>query len=259
MAAECTGAGETHNHRMFRPIHGGRLQQALHTLATRLPSQCTVCRTWPSEPVCEACVAQFAQPLARCGTCALPLPEGAPHCVACLAHPPPLDACFAAVSYGYPWSELITSFKFKSHPGWARAMAVLLRSMPFVEPALDQADWVLPLPLSQQRLQARGYNQAWELACQLAPDKRRRDARLLLRIADTAPQSGLSRAARLRNLRSAFAVDPLRSTLLKARRIVLVDDVMTSGATLHAAALALRAAGASHITGLVFARTDAPS
>ncbi len=110
------------------------------------------------------------------------------------------------------------------------------------------------MPLSRQRLQQRGYNQAWELARQLAPGKASPD--LLLRIRDTPPQSALPRAERLRNVKAAFAVDPLRQTEVRGKRVVLMDDVMTSGASLFAAAQALRDAGAAHITGLVLARTE---
>ena len=123
-----------------------------------------------------------------------------------------------------------------------------------MEPALDGADLVLPLPLSRARLQSRGFNQALLLARQLAPLKT--DSRLLLRIRDTPPQSALKRAERLSGVSGAFAVDPLQSVRLKGARVVLVDDVMTSGATLFEAARVLRAAGAAHITGLVIARTE---
>jgi predicted amidophosphoribosyltransferase len=81
-------------------------------------------------------------------------------------------------------------------------------------------------------------------------------ADLLLRIRHTPPQHGLSRAERLKNVRGAYAVDPLKASLLQGRRVVLVDDVMTTGASLREAAHALRAAGAMHITGMAFARTD---
>jgi predicted amidophosphoribosyltransferase len=99
-----------------------------------------------------------------------------------------------------------------------------------------------------------GFNQALLLAQHLAP--RRTDARLLLRTRHTPAQSELKRAERLRNVQGVFAVEPLRAHELRDRRVVLVDDVMTSGASLHAASLALRQAGAAHITALVFARTE---
>ncbi len=223
-------------------------------LQDALPSQCMVCHAWPSQSICEACVNRFAQPKERCQTCALSVPPGVLQCGQCIKNPPPLDRCLAAVPYDYPWSDLIIGYKFHQHPGRAGALALLLRSTPWVEPALEAADLVLPMPLSLPRLQTRGYNQALLLARQLAPGKT--DHRLLLRIKDTPPQSTLSRAERLDGLRHAFALDPMRYSLVKDARLVLVDDVMTSGATLFAAASVLRAAGAAHITGLVIARTE---
>ena len=219
-----------------------------------LPSQCLVCRAWPSQPVCEACVAQFAQPLPRCQTCALHVPADVTHCGACVKNPPPLDACIAAVTYAYPWSDLIVDYKFNQWVGRAGAFSLLLRSTPWVEPALEAADYVLPMPLSTQRLQTRGFNQALVLARQLSPDKT--DSRLLLRIKDTPPQSTLNRRERLSSMTHAFAVDPQYFKHIKGARLVLLDDVMTSGASLYSAATALRAAGASHITAIVLARTQ---
>jgi ComF family protein len=184
----------------------------------------------------------------------MPVPAAVRQCGACLKAPPPLDACLAAVSYAFPWSDLISRFKFREHTGLAVSFAVLLRSTPWVEPALDAADLVLPMPLATARLQQRGFNQAQLLVKQLAADKL--DSRLLLRIKDTAPQSLLTRAQRLGGLHDAFAVDPLQASRLRAKRVVLVDDVMTSGASLFATARVLRAAGAAHITGIVIARTE---
>lgn len=224
------------------------------SLSSALPGQCAVCHAWPAQPVCSSCVTRFAQPQPRCQTCALPVPAGISRCGACLKSPPPLDACLAAVGYTYPWSELIARYKFGDMPGWSATLAGLLRSMPWVEPALEAADLLLPVPLSRQRLQQRGYNQALELARQLAPAKAAPG--LLLRIRDTPPQSSLQRAERLRNVQGAFAVEPLRQTEVRGKRVVLIDDVMTSGASLFAAAQALRDAGAAHITGLVLARTE---
>jgi ComF family protein len=228
----------------------------LQGLSARLPSQCRVCRSWPAQVVCEGCVNRFAQPQPRCSSCALPVPAGVTQCGACIATPPPLNACLAAVSYDYPWSRLVVNFKFHAEPGLAAAFALLLRSTPWVEPALETADTLLPMPLSRERLRSRGFNQALLLAQQLAPDKSR--AEWLLRLRDTPPQSSLGRAERLRSLDGAFAVEPRQAARLVGQRVVLVDDVMTSGASLWAAARVLRQAGAAHITGLVVARTPEP-
>jgi ComF family protein len=175
-------------------------------------------------------------------------------CGACIVTPPPLDACLAAVPYAYPWSSLVADFKFRQHPGWAGSFAQLLRATPWVEPALDAADWLIPMPLSPQRLRERGYNQAQVLACAL--DAAKVAHQVLLRIVDTPPQRTLPRNERLRAVQHAFAVDPLQAHRIAQRRVVLLDDVMTSGASLHAAAVALRQAGAAHITALVLARTE---
>lgn len=229
-------------------------RQLLQGISRRLPSQCAVCHTWPAQPVCEACVAAFAQPHTRCRTCALPVPDGVAQCGACITHPPALDACYAAVSYAYPWSRLVADFKFRQHPGWATSFARLLRAAPWVEPALDVADALIPMPMSQERLRERGYNQAQLLARAL--DAAKVHDTLLLRVRDTPAQHALDRSERLRNLEGAFLVDPLRVSDVRDRHLLLVDDVMTSGASLTAAALALRQAGAATVSAVVLARTE---
>ncbi len=240
---------------MERHEYIGRVfRQLIQGISQRIPSQCAVCHAWPSQPVCEACVSAFAQPRHRCLTCALIVPADVRQCGTCIVTPPPLDTCLAAVAYAYPWSRLIADFKFQQHPGWAQTFAQLLRAAPWVEPALEAADLVIPMPLSRQRLQDRGYNQAHVLACALDASKVAHG--VLLRMVDTPPQRTLSRNERLHAVRQAYAVDPLRTHQLAQRRIVLLDDVMTSGASLHAAARALRQAGAAHITALVLARTE---
>jgi ComF family protein len=158
------------------------------------------------------------------------------------------------VAYAYPWSNLVADFKFRDQTGLTRAFATLLRATPWVEPALDAADLLLPMPLSSAKLARRGYNQALLLALELSPAKVKRE--ILLRIQDTPAQHTLKRAQRLNALDHAFAVDPLKADQVQGMRVVIVDDVMTTGASLYAAARVLRAAGASHVTGLVFARTE---
>ena len=217
------------------------------------PSACAVCRSWPAQPLCTACREQFAQPMHRCGTCARELLPGHRRCGRCLTQAAPLDACFAAVAYRYPWSELIASFKFRGQPGLAGQLAPLMLATEGVPALLAQAQIVLPMPLFSARLAERGYNQALLLARALAPQTTR--AGVLLRVRDTAPQLALDRAARITNMQHAFAVDPSLIARVAQRRVVLVDDVMTSGASLYAAANALRQAGAASIGAVVLART----
>jgi ComF family protein len=160
----------------------------------------------------------------------------------------------AAVSYTFPWTGCIARFKFQADPSLARALAHLMRHAPWVEPALDAATLVVPMPLSPTRLRERGFNQALELARHLAPHKTH--AHTLLRRGDSAHQVGASRQERLDHVRDAFWVAPERVSAVRGQRVVLVDDVMTTGASMNEAARALRVAGAVHITGLVLARTE---
>jgi ComF family protein len=157
------------------------------------------------------------------------------------------------VDYAWPWRDLVARFKFRQQPGWDRQLAWLMRSATGAEDALHDADGVLPMPLSRERLAERGYNQSWLLARRLAPDKA--DPLLLLRIRHTPAQRTLPRSGRLANLQGAFAVNPLRAGEVRGRRLLLVDDVMTSGASLHTAAQVLLQAGATQVIALVLART----
>ena len=182
---------------------------------------------------------------------------GVSRCGACVSNPPPLDACHAACAYEWPWPECIAEFKFRGNAGLASPLATLLRSAPWIEAAIEQADIVLPMPLTTARLRERGFNQAHELAKRLAPAATHPG--ILLRTRESTAQSSLTRAERLRNLRGIFALEPLRATAVRNRRVVLVDDVMTTGASVFTAAEVLRRGGAAHITAIVLARTDPPA
>ncbi len=244
------------------------LPSLLAHAARALPSQCMVCRAWGRDRVCSACTSRFARPVARCATCALPLAGDAAQCGECLLHPSALDACIAVVDYGYPWDGLLAQLKFNGqgqsggagpNASVARAVADTMRPLAAVQTALQRADFIVPIPLSAQRLRQRGFNQALEIAKHVlgtgAVARAKLRPHMLLRTRDTAPQVGLPRAERLRNMRHAFAVEPVLASQIQGARLVLVDDVTTTTATLCAAALALRAAGSAHVTGLVFART----
>lgn len=218
------------------------------------PARCAVCGRWPARALCGDCVQRFGQPLHRCLRCALPLPADVPTCGACLRDPPPLDACFAAVPYAYPWSGLVGRFKFGGHPGWGKVLGERMAATPGVPEAVAGADLLLPMPLARGRLAGRGFNQAVLLARAL--DSRRTRTGLLLRLRETDSQTTLDRRDREANVRGAFGVEPLRAAEVRAASILLVDDVMTSGASLHAAARALRQAGAARVAAVVLARTE---
>ena len=217
-------------------------------------SVCSICQAWPAQAICSACIERFAQPLARCPICALP---GFAHpCPSCCASPPAWDQALCAVDYSFPWDACVARLKFTGDSASAADLAHVMHHAPGVEPALEWADAVLPMPLSRERLRERGFNQALELARHLSPGKTIRDA--LLRIRHTPTQASLPRAERLGNLIGTMVVHPAHANALHRRRVVLIDDVMTTGSSLQTAALALRQVGVQHITAVVFARTDTP-
>jgi ComF family protein len=223
------------------------------------PSQCEVCRGWDSQRVCTRCVDRFARPTARCQHCALALGAAANDCGDCLRDPPPFSATVCGVDYGFPWNHLIGAFKFQGQVDLATPLAERLHAA-VLSAALVPPDVVLPVPLSRERLAARGYNQAWELARRVATAQRLpRRASVLLRTLDTAPQAELGRKERQRNLRAAFVVDPQQRRWLSGRRVALVDDVMTTGATLREATSTLLRAGAVDVQAWVLARTPLPA
>ena len=185
------------------------------------------------------------------------LPSTAPvgaRCGRCLREPPPWTRAIAALDYAYPWDRLLASLKF--HDGlellpWAAA--TLARA---VGAATSHADVVLPVPLAGPRLRERGYNQAWELA-RGAARARALPARAdwLERVIDTPHQLALPREQRAANLRGAFALTTAGREQLAGRRVALVDDVLTTGATLAEASRMLLAAGAVEVEVWVLART----
>jgi ComF family protein len=230
----------------------------LHRLP--LPTLCAVCRTWGREAVCPDCCGQYARLLPRCPQCALALAPGLALCSRCTeAGPGPLAQCVARVSYEWPWVDVVAQFKFRAQPAWAHALAQLMLQNPLAHDLLTQADGLLPIPLSPARQAERGYNQAWELVREL-----QRACGLpalptaLLHRETRQVQHELGRAARLAHAQQAFAVDPRQRSAIKGRHWVLVDDVLTTGATLQAAARHLLDAGAARVSALVFARTPAP-
>ena len=259
-----SSAGNSKGH-TSRPLWHRWQQQASQfasRLCDRLPGPCLVCRRWPSPWLCSDCAAICAPAATcRCSRCALPLPSTSQVCPACLLDPLPLRHCHAAVDYSPPWSGMAQQFKYHQHLAWARPMAQLMLQAPHARQLLQQADLVLAVPLSAMRLRERGYNQALQLARALqreAPGSAPLHVNWLLRLADTPAQAQLGRAARLRNLRHAFAIEPRHTAAIRGKQVLLVDDVMTTGATLAAVSNMLLAHGASAVDAMVFARTPLP-
>lgn len=229
----------------------------------RCAGQCAVCRAWSHQTICETCLALYARPQARCWTCAARLPPEAlgrpqPQCGRCLREPPPLDRTVAALDYAFPWDGLLQHFKYHQaldlRESLLERLNTALNAADVVEP-----DWLLPVPVSNERLRERGYNQSHELARALARRRVLRcDPEMLLRVRHNERQAGLKLEARAANVRGVFAVDPLRLPRLRGCTVALLDDVMTSGATLYELAGVLLQAGVMSVQAWVVARTPEP-
>jgi ComF family protein len=222
------------------------------------PNRCAVCRAYTAGAharVCTDCIDRFAAPRPRCSRCALQCAGGGSRdCGNCLRMPPSWSRAIAACDYGYPWDRLLTDFKFHAALDLLPALAGLLASR--LPPEAADVDLLLPVPLSPARWRERGYNQAGLLAGQLAKRLHRPcSADALLRVSDTPHQIALPRERRAANVRGAFAIAP--GARLQGRRIALIDDVMTTGATLGELARVLLEGGAADVEVWVFARTPA--
>lgn len=226
-----------------------------------LPPRCALCMAALADgagPLCPGCRADLADNAPCCARCAEPLAHEAPLCGRCLKRPPPFDAAFAGFRYAWPLDGLVTRFKFGGDLAAGRALATLLagrvRAGALPRPAL-----LVPVPLHDARLRRRGHDQALELARDLGRELRLPVAAgLLRRIRATAAQTDLDATARRRNVRGAFELDARALARLGAGErpghLALVDDVMTTGATLSECARLLRRAGFGRIDVWVVAR-----
>jgi ComF family protein len=216
-------------------------------LTPLLPQSCLLCAADSSNALlCPDCASGLPSlPAGLCPACALPTPNGET-CGACLKRPPHFDATVAAFAYAFPVDKLVQQLKYSHRLAIADFFAATL-----FDRGLPAADLVIPLPLSGKRLRSRGFNQSVEIARPLA---RALEIPLLLdgcaRVIDTVPQTMLPWKERRRNVHHAFEC----SVDLTNKSVIVVDDVMTTGATLDEFARVLKDHGAARVTAVVVAR-----
>jgi ComF family protein len=243
----------------------GLWRAAGHCVDSLLPPQCPLCRGFVDRPhkLCAACFGQMtfitAPHCLRCGLAFATMGEAGPQgeCLGCLRRPPHFERARAALRYDAAAQPLILPFKHADRTELAPVLAAMMARAG--APLLAEADAILPVPLHRRRLIARRYNQAALLAAYLArhasrpwlPDT-------LMRPRATTQLGELSAAARRQEVAGAFEIRPSRRSAIEGRRLLLIDDVMTSGATASACAAAALRAGAAAVDVLVAARVPAP-
>lgn len=214
---------------------------------------CFLCRGAATTGLlCRGCDADLPRLAGECcPRCGLPAPGESP-CGRCVLHPPRYDATIAALGYAFPADALIQALKFRGELALAPLLGELL-----VErlSGLPPPDWLVPVPISRGRLRDRGYNQALEIArhvgratgVRLAPQ-------LCRRVRETPAQTDLQWDRRAANVRGAFEA----VGALDGAQVAVLDDVMTTGATLDEIAATLKHAGAARVVNWVVARTLPP-
>lgn len=241
----------------------GAPKLAAGLLTLLLPSPCVACDRpigyWrPQLGLCVHCRGRLHQARRQCAQCGVPiasrrLPPGF-RCGACRLNPPAFDRLHAPYLYLPPLDSVVRHLKFGGLPYLGRHAARLMSQVSTDE--LRRAEVVVPVPLHWRRQLSRGYNQAREIARPLARLLERRHSAALQRIRATSPQTDLSRLERQIGPAGAFGIR--RGSDVGGRHVLLVDDVITTGATLNAAAAVLKQSGAAAVTVAVLGRTPAP-
>ena len=218
-----------------------------------LPQSCALCAA-PSGSalVCAACARSLPPLPPACPGCALPS-AARERCGRCVAQPPVFDRSWAPFVYAFPVDRLIQQYKYHGALAYADWFA---ETMLAAAPAMPRAGVIAAIPLARSRQRERGFNQALEIArhlsrrtgIPLAPN-------LATRVRDTPPQASLPWAERARNIDGAFAC----ASDVSGQHVLVVDDVMTTGASLQEFARTLKAAGAASVENWVVARTLPPS
>ena len=222
------------------------------------PHACVLCNA-RGAPLCAACRTDAtARVECGCPRCAIPLrPQPRmPLCGRCLRRLPAFDRTLAAAVYEAPFTHLIRGLKYGATLAYAPLLADLLHARVAAAHEPIDFDLILPVPLSRQRMALRGFNQSIEIGRILAKRLGKPlEVESVLRIHDTSPQASLPFDARRRNIRGAFTVIDERKKALAGSHVAIVDDVMTTGATLDELARTLKRAGVATVTSLVVART----
>jgi ComF family protein len=207
--------------------------------------------------ICADCINDLPWLGHSCQRCALPLGDpDARFCGACAMRPPEIDSCYAALAYEYPVNRLVTGLKYHRKLAYARVLGELLaiRMREALHTGVVRRPAMLvPVPMHARRLAGRTFNQADQLGRWLSKDTGiSLNTGLLTRVRNTPPQTSLSRAERLQNLRGVFRLNQT----VDRQCVALVDDVITTGSTVRELARVLKQHGAAEVQVWAVARAD---
>ena len=233
----------------------GILKQAIFKQNCVLCASCIESNIANNHAVCKPCLNDLPwHPKTSCPQCGLA--SSGMVCGSCLNSPPDFDATISVFLYAYPIDAMMQRYKYGSLLNLGDAFGELLAEKIHIE----NIDLIIPMPMHRQRLKERGFNQALEIAKVLDKllcknHKEKLDYKSVERQTLTPPQASLPLKERVKNIKGAFKVNADKLDIIQGKRIAIVDDVMTTGASLNELAKTLKKAGASHVECWVIART----
>lgn len=233
------------------------IKKFLDIVFPRLCEICGKCLSFEELLVCKDCEVKLPYLRSYCKRCGFPLPETMienygkeiNYCFYCISHNFYFDRVEAVFYYKEPVSLWINQIKFSNNFVLAYDLGRFIRKRIFLD--LSEYDLIVAVPLSKERLRKRGFNQSFLLGWGLLG--KRPNHNILTRVKDTHPQTKLNQKERWKNVKDAFK---LSTTQLKAQKVLIIDDVMTTGATLNEVAKVLKEGGVKKIDILVVARSQ---
>jgi ComF family protein len=231
-----------------------------------LPSACIVCGVFQEHTLCLECTAALAteqlsnyECCRQCGLTLLVSEITEQRCLECAIHPPYFDETYCLDRYEGRLQPALHQLKYQRRLACARGLVSAWDQLMATDLSDLQADYLIPVPLSQEKLCARGFNQSWELARRIhCANSINKSPYILLRHHHTQHQANENRANRYKAIEGMFYINPQYGESLESATVIVFDDVMTSGATLNEIARVLKDNGVSRVINWVLLRTLLP-
>ena len=232
-----------------------------------LPTACIVCGHFQKLSLCNTCLSSLETDgllnYECCMQCGIALREPeipSKLCTQCISQPPSFDHTLCLDRYDGILQEALHQFKYQKRIAFAVGLSRAWNHVLASQSMHMSADYLLPVPLSIQKLAARGFNQSWELARRIyCASYIQKSPYILKRHHDSSHQAGGTLVNRKTSIQGMFYIDPVHIELLKGKSVIVFDDVMTSGATLNEIARILKDNGVSRVINWVLLRTSRPS